>query len=46
MCPEYFTLKDVPVSLRSENNLIIPKYTEVAFGKNNLNYNGLFYWIA
>jgi len=47
MCPEYLseviTLKNVPVNLRSENNQIISKYTKVAFGKNNFNYNGPFY---
>ena len=40
-CPEYLskliTSKSVPVNLRSENNLIIAKYTKVAFGKNNFN---------
>ena len=48
MCPEYLskliTLENVPVNLRSENNKIIPKYTKVAFGQNNFNYNGPFYW--
>ena len=48
MCPEYLshliTVKNVPVNLRSENTLIIPKYTTVAYGKNNFVYNGPFYW--
>jgi len=46
MCPEYsskrITLKNVPINLQCENNIIILKYTKQAFGKNNLNYNGPF----
>jgi len=41
-----YHLKNVPVNLRSENNLIIPKYTKIAFDNNNLNCNGAFYWNA
>ena len=48
MCPEYLskfiTLKNVPVNLRSQSTLTIPKYSTVAYGKNNFIYNGPFYW--
>ena len=36
-------MKNVQVNLQAEKNLIIPKYTKVAFSKDNFNHNDQFY---
>ena len=48
MSPEYMSslvnVKPVTANLRSQNNLIVPKYSTITYGKNNFMYYAPFYW--
>ena len=36
--------KNVQINLRSDNNICIPQYKTVKYGKNSFTYSAPFYW--